>query len=44
MAGVKKAIDILRNEIDLVMAQIGVPSLAALGPDFLWRDDWPRNA
>jgi (S)-mandelate dehydrogenase len=42
--GVKKAIDIFRNEIDLVMAQIGCPSLAELGPDFLWRDDWPRNA
>jgi (S)-mandelate dehydrogenase len=41
--GVKKAIDIFRNEIDLVMAQIGCPSLAELGPDFLWRGDWPRN-
>jgi len=41
--GVGKAIDIFRNEIDLVMAQIGCPRLAALGPDFLWREDWPRN-
>jgi (S)-mandelate dehydrogenase len=41
--GVKKAIAIFRNEIDLVMAQIGCPSLAELGPDFLWRDDWTRN-
>jgi isopentenyl diphosphate isomerase/L-lactate dehydrogenase-like FMN-dependent dehydrogenase len=41
--GVKRAIDIFRNEIDLVMAQIGCPSVAALGPDFLWCDDWPRN-
>jgi (S)-mandelate dehydrogenase len=43
VAGVKKAIDIFRNEVDLVMAQIGCPSLAELGPDFLWRDDWTRN-
>jgi (S)-mandelate dehydrogenase len=41
--GVEKAIGIFRNEIDLVMAQIGCPSLAELGPDFLWRDDWTRN-
>jgi (S)-mandelate dehydrogenase len=41
--GVKKAIDIFRSEIDLVMAQIGCPSLDQLGPDFLWRDDWARN-
>jgi L-lactate dehydrogenase (cytochrome)/(S)-mandelate dehydrogenase len=41
--GVKKAIDIFRTEIDLVMAQIGCPSLDQLGPDFLWNDDWPRN-
>ncbi len=41
--GVKKAVDIFRNEIDLVMAQIGCPSLDQLGPDFLWRDDWTQN-
>ena len=41
-AGVKKAVDILRGEIDLVMGQIGCPRLDQLGPDFLWRDDWPR--
>jgi isopentenyl diphosphate isomerase/L-lactate dehydrogenase-like FMN-dependent dehydrogenase len=43
VAGVEKAIDIFRKEVDLVMAQIGCPSLAELGPDFLWRDDWTRN-
>ena len=43
LPGVKKAIDIFRGEIDLVMGQIGCPSLNELGPDFLWRDDWPRN-
>jgi (S)-mandelate dehydrogenase len=41
--GVNKAITILREEIDLVMAQIGCPSLDQLGPDFLWREDWQRN-
>jgi isopentenyl diphosphate isomerase/L-lactate dehydrogenase-like FMN-dependent dehydrogenase len=43
LPGVKKAVDIFRTEIDLVMGQIGCPSLADLGPDFLWRDDWTRN-
>jgi (S)-mandelate dehydrogenase len=43
MAGVRKAVDIFRTEIDLVMGQIGCPNLAELGPDFLWRDDWTRN-
>jgi (S)-mandelate dehydrogenase len=43
LAGVKKAIDIFRGEIDLVMGQIGCPSLNQLGPDFLWTDDWRRN-
>jgi (S)-mandelate dehydrogenase len=43
LAGVKKAISIFREEIDLVMGQIGCPSLDQLGSDFLWREDWPRN-
>ena len=43
LPGVKKAVDILRGEIDLVMGQIGCPRLDQLGPDFLWRDDWSRN-
>jgi L-lactate dehydrogenase (cytochrome)/(S)-mandelate dehydrogenase len=43
LPGVKKAVDIFKNEIDLVMAQIGCASLDQLGPDFLWRDDWARN-
>jgi (S)-mandelate dehydrogenase len=41
--GVMKAIDIFKSEIDLVMGQIGCPSLDRLGPDFLWREDRPRN-
>jgi (S)-mandelate dehydrogenase len=43
LPGVKRAIDIFREEIDLVMGQIGCPNLAELGPDFLWREDWARN-
>jgi L-lactate dehydrogenase (cytochrome)/(S)-mandelate dehydrogenase len=43
LPGVKKAIDIFVNEIDLVMGQIGCPSLDQLGPDFLWQDEWQRN-
>ena len=38
LAGVKKVIDIFRSEIELVMGQIGCPSLGELGPDFLWRE------
>jgi (S)-mandelate dehydrogenase len=41
--GAAKAISILQNEIDLVMGQIGCPSLDQLGPDFLWREDWQQN-
>ena len=41
--GVKKAVDIFRGEIDLVMGQIGCPSLDQLGPDFLWQDERGRN-
>jgi (S)-mandelate dehydrogenase len=33
--GAKRAIDILRDEIDRVMVQIGCAQLAALGPDWL---------
>jgi L-lactate dehydrogenase (cytochrome)/(S)-mandelate dehydrogenase len=43
LPGVNKAVDIFRTEIDLVMGQIGCPSLDQLGPDFLWHDDWQRN-
>jgi (S)-mandelate dehydrogenase len=43
LPGVKKAVDIFVNEIDLVMGQIGCPSLADLGPDFLWQDERGRN-
>jgi (S)-mandelate dehydrogenase len=36
--GVRKAIEILRDEIDRVMAQIGCPSLEGLDSSFLMRD------
>ncbi|MCY4500864.1 MAG: alpha-hydroxy-acid oxidizing protein, partial [Alphaproteobacteria bacterium] len=36
--GAVKAVDILCDEIDKVMAQIGCPSLDQLGPEFLHRD------
>jgi (S)-mandelate dehydrogenase len=35
IAGAKRAIDILRDEIDRVLAQIGCPSFDQLGPDWL---------
>ena len=44
--GVVRAIDIMRDEIDLAMAQLGCPTLGDLGPDFLlWDhpDDLLRN-
>jgi L-lactate dehydrogenase (cytochrome)/(S)-mandelate dehydrogenase len=35
LPGVRRAIEILRGEIDTDMGQIGCPSLDRLGPDFL---------
>ncbi len=37
-AGAAKAVDILRDEVEKVMAQIGCPSLDRLGPEFLHWD------
>jgi L-lactate dehydrogenase (cytochrome)/(S)-mandelate dehydrogenase len=34
-----RALDIMRNEVDLTMGQMGAPSIAALGPEFLMWDD-----
>ncbi|MCG8548577.1 MAG: alpha-hydroxy-acid oxidizing protein [Alphaproteobacteria bacterium] len=44
-AGAAKAVEILQREIDLVLTQIGCPTLAQLGPDFVqWDgDDLRRN-
>jgi (S)-mandelate dehydrogenase len=41
LPGAHKAIDILRKEIDLVMGQIGCPSLEGLGPGFLLQPPAP---
>ncbi|HVB81456.1 MAG TPA: alpha-hydroxy acid oxidase [Candidatus Binataceae bacterium] len=40
-AGVQRAIEILRREIDLVMGQIGCPNLAGLGSGFLLQPEAP---
>ncbi len=42
-AGVDKVIEIVRREIDAVMAQIGSPDIASLGPHFLFRPDDRTN-
>jgi len=41
--GVDKVIEIVRSEVDLVMAQIGSPNIASLGPHFLFRPDDRTN-
>jgi (S)-mandelate dehydrogenase len=44
--GATRALDIFRNEIDLVMANMGAPDIKSLGPQFLmWKDadDLRRN-
>ena len=35
LPGARQALEIMRNEVDLSMGQMGVPDLASLGPDFL---------
>jgi L-lactate dehydrogenase (cytochrome)/(S)-mandelate dehydrogenase len=42
-AGIRKVIDIVRAEIDAVMAQIGAPDLASLGPHFLFQPQQKTN-
>jgi L-lactate dehydrogenase (cytochrome)/(S)-mandelate dehydrogenase len=42
LPGARRAIAILRTEIDLVLAQLGCPSLAELGPQFLASDGPPQ--
>src|SRR3546814_18332995 len=44
--GVKRALSILHDEVDVTLAQIGAPTLADLGPQFLmWErpEDLRRN-
>jgi (S)-mandelate dehydrogenase len=38
-AGIKRVIDILRSEIDLIMAQIGCAKLSTIGPEVLMPPD-----
>jgi L-lactate dehydrogenase (cytochrome)/(S)-mandelate dehydrogenase len=39
-AGATRALHIFKNEIDLVMAQMGAPDIKSLGPQFLmWKDE-----
>lgn len=39
LPGARKAIDILRNEIEITLKQIGCPNLNRLGPEFLLHGD-----
>ncbi|MBN9322612.1 MAG: alpha-hydroxy-acid oxidizing protein, partial [Delftia acidovorans] len=34
-----RALEIVRNELDLTMGQMGAPDIASLGPDFLMWDE-----
>ncbi len=46
LPGAKHALQIMRNEVDLTMGQMGVPNIQSLGPDFLMWDkpeDLRRN-
>ena len=44
-AGASKAVQIVHNEIKMIMAQIGCPSLDDLGPDYLFDETMMgRNA
>jgi hypothetical protein len=41
-----RALDMMKNEVDLTMGQMGAPDIASLGPDFLFWDgpeDLKRN-
>jgi L-lactate dehydrogenase (cytochrome)/(S)-mandelate dehydrogenase len=46
LPGAKQALEIMRNEVDLSMGQMGVPNLQVLGADYLMWDrpeDLQRN-
>ena len=42
-AGARRALDILREEIDMTLALIGCPNVAELGPDFLFDREQPQD-
>ena len=41
--GAKRALDILREELDMTLALIGCPNIAELGPDFLYANQKPQG-
>jgi (S)-mandelate dehydrogenase len=43
LPGARRAIDILREEIDMTMALIGCANVAELGPDFLFSHQQPQE-
>ncbi|WP_336487917.1 alpha-hydroxy acid oxidase [Methylobacterium nigriterrae] len=42
-AGVSRAVELLQEEIDLVLGQIGCTAIDQLGPEWLWQPDLPRQ-
>ena len=40
-AGARRALEILREEVDMTLALIGCPNIAALSPDFLYENQQP---
>jgi L-lactate dehydrogenase (cytochrome)/(S)-mandelate dehydrogenase len=42
-AGARRALDILREEVDMTLALIGCPNVAELGPDFLFDSEQPLD-
>jgi L-lactate dehydrogenase (cytochrome)/(S)-mandelate dehydrogenase len=42
-AGARRALDILREEIDMTLALIGCPNVAELGSDFLFDREQPQD-
>jgi (S)-mandelate dehydrogenase len=44
LAGASRALDILREEIDITLGLIGCPRFEQLGPDFLLSDDGEHRA
>ena len=43
LAGARRALDILREEVDMTLAMIGCPNIAELGPDFLFNRQRPED-
>jgi hypothetical protein len=41
-AGAQRAVSILRNEVDIVMGQLGCTDLGQVGPDLLYKEGTAR--